>query len=246
MQQVGPYRIERELARGGMGVVYAATDSETGARVAVKVCLGLGELEAEARARFEREAQALARLRHPAIVSVHAARFDDPPYLVQALLPGGSLSERLATGPLPISAALQVVRRVGEALAYAHAQGVLHRDLKPENVLFDDRGQAQLADFGLAGFLSGERLTQTGALLGTPAYMAPEQATDAKRVDARADVYGLGALLYACLTGRAPFADRGGVVQTLNALLTQPPTPVARLRPDVPPALAAACERALA
>ena len=244
-RQIGDYVLERELARGGMGVVYEAVHTSTGVRVALKTLL-LTVADAESRARFEREALAQARLRHPAIVPIHtAALHGSTPYLVQELVPGGSLGQRLRAGPLPIADALAVVRRVGEALVHAHAREVLHRDLKPGNVLFDEHGQACLTDFGLAALAGADRLTATGEVMGTPTCMAPEQASDARSVDARADVYGLGAILYACLTGKAPFAGHGGVFQTLNAVFHLPPRPPHAVRPDVPPELEAACLRAL-
>ena len=129
IEQVGPYRLLHELGRGCMGSVYAGVHVETGSRVAVKLCTALEALGDEGRARFAREAEALGRLSHPAIVRVHAAVLEDPPYLVQALLEGGSLADRLRQGPLSIDDALAVVRRVGEALVHAHERGVLHRDL---------------------------------------------------------------------------------------------------------------------
>jgi hypothetical protein len=230
-----------------MGVVYEAVHTASKARVALKR-LDLAGLDDEARLRFQREAEALAKLDHPAIVRVHAASFEGPPYLVQDFLPGGSLAARLrADGPLPCDEARALVQRLGEGLQHAHARGVLHRDLKPANVVFDERGQACLTDFGLAGLRDvSKQLTRTGEVMGTPSYMAPEQAQDAKRVDARADVYGLGAILFACLTGRGPFDHHRGVVQILNAVIHHAPPPVRSLRPDAPAALAAACERALA
>jgi hypothetical protein len=244
----GPYRVVRELARGGMGVVYEAVHDQTGARVALKQILGGRGLQGEERARFQREAQVLAALRHPGIVAIHGAELDVPsPYMVQELVTGGTLKSKVAEqGPLPAQACRSIVAKLCDALAYTHGEGVLHRDLKPQNVLFDELGEPRLADFGLATGHGEGRLTHTGEILGTPAYMAPEQATDAKRVDARADVYGVGALLYYMLTGQAPFAGAGGVFQTLNRVLSEPPRAPRELRPEISADLEQVCLRALA
>jgi eukaryotic-like serine/threonine-protein kinase len=184
----------RELARGGMGVVHEAVERETGRRVAIKRLLRGPWLEPSAVDRFRREGEAAARLRHPGIVVVHAAGVaEGEPYLVMELVRGESLQARLdRDGPLPLEEALRVADALAAALDHAHAQGVLHRDLKPANVMFDETGAAKLTDFGLARLVDRATLTRTGELLGTPAYMPPEQA-NGLRGDARADVYGLGA-----------------------------------------------------
>jgi len=249
-RRLGAYRLLRPLARGGMGEVHEVLDESTGAHLALKTLLpeGLGaEPDPEERLRFRREAEVLARLEHPHVVRVRAAELDGPvPFLVQDLLPGGSLDGRLRRGPLPVAEAVTIARKLADALAYAHAHGVLHRDLKPANVLFDDRGEPRLVDFGLASDLrEARRLTQTGATLGTPHYMAPEQATGERRADRRTDVYGLAALLYHMLTGRPPFPG-DHAVKVMTDVLEKPPAPPRALRPDVPPALEAAVLRGLA
>jgi len=242
----GPYRLLRPLGAGGMGAVWEAEYTPTGQRRALKV---MHVQAVEDLARFRREAEALGALDHPHLVRVHEARLEGPqPYLVQELLSGGSLGDRLQAGPLPVEQARELARQVAEGVAAAHRAGILHRDLKPDNVLLDERGAAKVTDFGLACVgARGERLTRTGEILGTPDYMAPEQAIDSARVDERADVYALGGVLYAMLTGRAPLDTAGrSLIASLAALQDElPPSPEV-LNPEVPAQLAAVCRRALA
>lgn len=245
---IGPYDVVREVARGGMGVVYQVLDPGTGTHYALKTLLLTSHpsLFDEERARFLREAEVLARLRHPHIVQVHAADLDGTtPYLVQDYLPGGTLQERLREGPLPIEEAIALTETLAGALEHAHQQGVLHRDLKPLNVLFDDRGAPRLVDFGLALRLAEQqRLTQTGAALGTPGFLAPEQARGEHDVDARTDVYGLAATLYALLVGHPPFTGQGlgGLAEVAHDLAPA----LRRGRPDAPAWLEAVVAKALA
>ncbi|MCO5167305.1 MAG: serine/threonine protein kinase [Planctomycetes bacterium] len=242
--RLGPYTLLRELARGGMGVVHEALHGPTGARHALKTLLP--GAEPEELLRLRREAEVLARLDHPHIVRVHAADLEArPPWVALDLLEGGSLQERLAHGPLAPEEVARLGATLARALAHAHARGVLHRDLKPSNVLFDEQGEPRLVDLGLGlAADGGARLTRTGAVLGTPAFMAPEQAEGLKAEDARTDVYGLGATLYAALAGRPPF--EGATLAVLQAVLEGAPAPLARLRPGLPPGLVAVVERAMA
>jgi len=233
-----------------MGVVYEAEHVETGVRVALKRILPqlLGELSSAALTRFRREAQLSAQLRHPGIVTVHAAELEGSrPYLVQALVGGGSLEERVdRDGPLSEEQVRHLGLSLASALTAAHDAGVLHRDLKPGNVLFNERDEPCLTDFGLAVRRGdGMTLTATGEVVGSPAYMAPEQAVDSRSVDARADVYGLGAILYFALTGQAPFTGVGGVVQILHAVVHADPQPVGELRAGLSPWLGAVVLRAM-
>ncbi len=242
----GPYLIERELARGGMGVVHVARHVQLGRRVALKV-LPAGA-HAEGAERFQLEAQAAARLKHPNIVGVHEVGLQgEQPWLAMDLIEGESLQARLGRGPLPAEEAATLVEEVARAVAYAHKAGVLHRDIKPHNVLLDADGRPFLADFGLAKDVSQEAkgVTVSGQVLGTPAYMPPEQAAgELELVDRRADVYSLGATLYAALTGRAPFDGPTAINVITKVLTTEPPRP-SSLRPGLDRDLETVCLRAM-
>ncbi|RMG11985.1 MAG: serine/threonine protein kinase [Planctomycetota bacterium] len=243
--RIGPYLLEGELGRGGMGRVYSARHAQTGAKVAVKLLL---EPCPELFARFQREVEAQARAdRHPSVLRIHTAGLaDGRAYVVMDLAPGGSLEERLRRGPLAPLQAAALVRDLARGLAHAHACGVLHRDLKPANVLFGERGEPLLTDFGPARLAGSDRLTRTGEVLGTPAAMAPEQALgEVDRIDERTDVYGLGALLYACLSGRLPF-EGGTLIATLDRVVHQAPQAPSSVQPGVPSALEELCLAALA
>jgi tetratricopeptide (TPR) repeat protein len=231
---LGPYRVARELSRGGMGAIHEIVHETSGVSFALKTILpSIGQGAGEELERFRREGEALGRLNHPHVVRVHGANLEGPvPYLIQDLLPGGTLQERIDRGPYLLLDALDLIRQLGEGLQHAHERGVLHRDLKPLNVLFDDRDQARLVDFGLARFASGSSLTHTGQLLGTPAYMAPEQAMGGA-VDERTDVYGLAGILFAVLTGRPPFEGSG--LGILAAVVQDPPPKPSSLNPEIPP-----------
>ncbi len=248
-RQLGLYRLSHELSRGGMGAVYEATHTGTGGRYAVKVILTdrAGALDPALEARFRREAEALAQVSHPNVVRIHSADLEGAvPYIVQQLLLGGTLEDRLARGPLPIDEAVAITIKLADGLAAAHDRGILHRDLKPENVMFNERGEPLLVDFGVARILaSSQRLTQTGELMGTPCYMSPEQAKG-HACDTRADVYGLGALLYAMLTAQPPSPSKSSVLLTLAAVVNDPVTAPSTFRADIPRKLEAICLRALA
>ena len=228
-----------------MGVVFRARDVELDREVALKVVELQGdedELE-----RFRREGISLAQLRHPHVVEVHdLGAAEGRAYLAMAYVRGESLAERLRRGHLAAREAAELVALLADAVAHAHAAGVLHRDLKPANVLLDDEGRARLTDFGLAKVRDASRqLTATGGVLGTPAFMAPEQIRDAARVDERADVYGLGAILYAALCAQPPFSGPTAI-NVLHAVLEGELTPPRELAPDLDPALEALTLRALA
>ncbi|MEZ6185099.1 MAG: serine/threonine-protein kinase [Planctomycetota bacterium] len=243
-RSVGRYRLERELGRGSFGVVYLAR-ADGGEPVALKVLLDVRD--PEQLARFEREGELAARLDHPAIVRVRARGVEQGrPWLAFDYCPGETLRERLQRGPLPVEQARELVDRVAAALEHAHARGVIHRDLKPANVLLDLHGRPHVTDFGLARDSSrGAGLTRSGDGLGSPLYMPPEQFSDAKHVDARADVYALGLLLYEALTARQPF-EGTTVLEIAQAIQAGNAVPLAARRGDLPPPLVAACERACA
>jgi len=243
--QVAGYLLEGELGAGGMGTVYRARDLRSGALRALKATpVGL---DPEQVLRFQREGEALARAGgHPHVLRVHSAgQAEGRAFLVTDLAEGGSLAERLQEGPLPVEEAVELVAVLADALAHLHARGVVHRDLKPENVLFSAEGRVLLADFGLATLPDARSLTASGVILGTPAYMAPEQALGSSARDPQSDVYGLGAVLYACLLGRPPFAG-GSTLAILDQVVNQEPRPARRERREVPRWLDALLRQALA
>jgi hypothetical protein len=222
--RVGPYRLEAQLGRGGMGSVWLGVHTVTGARHALKL-LDVTD-DAELRARLGREAEALGRLgAHPHLVTVHGAGVDaGRPWIAMELAPGGDLATRLRTGPLPPADVVALGKALAAGLAHAHARGVLHRDLKPSNVVFGDDGAPRLVDFGVARVAGAAALTRTGGVLGTPGYSAPEQLGGGGGVDARADVYGLGAVLYHALAGQ-PASVAATPIAAVASALQGPPAP---------------------
>src|SRR5881296_2880263 len=242
------YRIEKELGGGGMSRVFLAQERELERQVVVKVLppeMAAG-LNAE---RFRREIQLAASLQHPHIVPLLAAgHADDLVYYTMPLIEGESLRAKLAReGELPIPESVRLLLDVVDALSYAHAHGVVHRDIKPDNVLLSNH-HAVVTDFGVAKALSQSTgrssLTSAGVALGTPAYMAPEQAAADPHADHRCDIYAVGALAYEMLTGRPPFV-RNSPQAVLAAQLSEAPVPVRMQRATVPPALAEAVMRCL-
>jgi len=209
------YRIESELGRGGMGVVYRATDTILDRTVALKSLPAELLSHTELVARFQREARVVAARTHPNLVAVHdLVHQGGQLYMAMELVVGRDLADLLQEqGALPAAQALAIAVQCARALAHAHAQGIVHRDFKPDNVLLTADGTAKVTDFGIAKSQSGPRMTQTGALMGTPYYMSPEQSSGAE-VDARTDLYALGATLYELLSGEPPFVD-GEVLYTL-------------------------------
>ncbi|MEZ6186540.1 MAG: serine/threonine-protein kinase [Planctomycetota bacterium] len=241
---VGAYRLEARLGRGGAGEVWRVTHLPTGAPRALKTLLPFAEpME---RARFLREAQALARLDgHPNVIRIHdVGQHDQRVFLVMDLAQPEDLHQRLKAGPLPPADARRLLADLAAGLAHVHALGLMHRDLKPQNVLFADDGRPLLSDFGLVRGAARTSLSVTGEILGTPAYMAPEQAIG-EPVDERTDVYGLGAVLYHVLTGRAPFQGRTPIT-VLQQVMTQAPPAPSSLVPDVDKDLERICLKALA
>jgi len=243
----GDYELREELGRGGMGVVYRAAQASLGREVAVKMILR-GQLASKGdRERFEAEAQAAARLDHPGIVPVYeVGEVGGRPYFSMKHVRGTTLAQRLADGPLPPREAAQLLASVARAIHFAHMRGVLHRDLKPSNILLDEHGEPHVTDFGLAKQLTdAHSLTKTGAVLGTPAYMAPEQASGNRgQIGPASDVYSLGVILYHMLTGRPPFqaASPGEMVLLV---LEQDPVPPRMLNPKADRDLEMICLRCL-
>ncbi len=230
--------VDEIAGSGGVGVVYRARDLRDGAPIALKF---LFQSEAEGRLRFDREARVLATLEHQGIVRYvsHGATPDETPYLAMQWLDGEDLRARLRRGPLSVEDSIRLIRRVADALGAAHAAGIVHRDIKPSNLfLVGGRiADTRIIDFGLARpDQSGSDLTQTGALLGTPGYMAPEQARGARQVTPRVDVFALGCVLFECLAGRPAFAG-DTIVEVLSSILLEPAPHVRSVRREVPEAL---------
>jgi eukaryotic-like serine/threonine-protein kinase len=238
----GRYRLEDILGRGGMSEVWRAEDLELGRFVALKL---LGP-DAD-RARFEREARAVASLAHPNITQVYDfGEWEGHLYMLLEYLPGGTLEDRLANGkPLPDDEASAIAAGIAAGLAHAHARGVVHRDLKPANVLFDDEGRPKLADFGIARMAAGEgTLTEAGTVLGTAAYISPEQAMG-EPASAASDVYSYGVLLYRMLTGKLPF-ESTNALELVRLHRDEQPPPIESVRNDAPAVLAATAAASLA
>jgi tetratricopeptide (TPR) repeat protein len=248
-EQFGRYRLLRKLGQGGMGTVYLAHDSKLDRRVALKIPRFTAEDGPEGLERFHREARAAATIDHPNICPVHDVdAIGGIHYLAMAYIEGKSLAELVRGGqPLPHRQAAKLVHRLALALQEAHSRHVIHRDLKPSNIMINARGEPVVMDFGLARrVLPGDiRLTQSGSVLGTAAYMSPEQARgDVKGIGPGCDIYSLGVVLYELLTGRLPF--QGPMVAVLAQILTEPPEPPSKIRPDLDPVLEAICLKAMA
>jgi serine/threonine protein kinase len=240
------YKLESELGRGGMGVVYRAQDTQVKRTVAIKTLPAIMTHNPDLMRRFQAEVQHASKLEHPNIVRVYDVGEDDGThYYVMQYIEGSDLRAELKQrGRYPVDAALAVISQLAEALDYAHSQGIVHRDIKPENILLDAEGQAHIVDFGIAKAVEGTRMTR--GLLGTPEYMSPEQVKG-NRVDGRSDQYSLAVLAYELLTGRTPFPTQGDDpwAQINMHLNTPPPNPRATV-PDLPAHVANALLQALA
>ncbi|MGE0706626.1 MAG: bifunctional serine/threonine-protein kinase/formylglycine-generating enzyme family protein [Planctomycetota bacterium] len=246
---IGEYQVFDEVGRGGFGAVYLARHPGLDRPVALKVLLAGDGVTPEQAARFELEARAIATLDHPGIVRIHGMGRDGGRlFYVMEYIQGQSLRRRVAReGALDFRIAAELMVRVCEAIAHAHRRGFIHRDLKPENVLETEEGALKVTDFGLARELSEERerLTRTGAVIGTPGYFPPEQAAgELGRIDQRSDIYSLGATLFFLITGEAPFSGSG--LNAMARVLREEAPPPSRVRKDVPAALDAICGRCLA
>ena len=229
----GEYELTEELGRGGMGVVYKARQASLGRNVALKMMLRGAWASAADMARFRAEAEAAARLNHPHVVPVYeVGEQDGHPYFSMKYVAGSTLSARLAEGPMPPRETAELLVPVCDAIEYAHQNGLLHRDLKPSNILLDEEGRPHVSDFGLAKRVeAGESWTRTGAIIGTPSYMAPEQAAGNRgQLGPPSDVWSLGAVLYQMLTGRPPF-QAATAVDTVLLVLEQEPLPPRLLNP---------------
>jgi len=249
-QRLGPYTIEREIGRGGMGRVYLAHDTRLGRRVAVKALAPESVADPARRERLRREARAAAALSHPGIATVHALEeLDGQLVIVGEYVDGETLRTEVSRGPLPVGRLVETALAIASALAAAHEQGVVHRDLKPENVIRSRSGAVKILDFGVARLarpqegLLDTQLTERGALVGTPAYMSPEQLRG-EAVDVRTDIFSFGTMLYELATGVHPFAGHDPV-STIARILDAAPAPLAERRPLAPPRLGTIVERAL-
>jgi serine/threonine-protein kinase len=267
VERVGKYQIESELGRGGMGVVYRARDTELNRPVALKMVSAGRFAAADDLERFRGEARLAAGLAHPGIVPIYeAGEWQGLPFFAMGLVEGVSLADLIRERPLPPQAAARLLKKIAGAVAFAHGRGVIHRDLKPANILLAradaseskphslkgyattevDAYEPAITDFGLAKRLDvDEHLTTTGQVLGTPAYMPPEQAAGSRReIGEASDIYSLGAILYAMLTGRPPFVAESPVEVILQVLERDPELPQ-KINPAVPSELAAICLKCL-
>jgi serine/threonine-protein kinase len=252
----GKYRIERQLGAGGMGTVYVAENVDIGRRVAIKILNSAYAHQSDAISRFQREARAAAQIGHPNIVEIYdmGRTEDGVPYMVMELLEGDTLlglSSRL--GRVPPAQAVDVMVQLLSAIGVAHAIGIIHRDLKPENIFLAKKGQrtdfVKVLDFGVAKFhdaisSTSGRLTRDGSLVGTPAYMSPEQARGTKKLDARSDLYAAGVVMYEMLSGRLPH-EGDTYNEMIVAIAGTDPPPLSRVAPGVPPGLAKVVARAM-
>lgn len=237
------YELDREIGRGGMGIVYRAKDRRLKRTIAIKILPPELAYRSEIRSRFLREAETAAQLSHPHIVPIYSVdEVEGLVFFVMACVDGDNLGKRLHDrGPLPIADVRRILAEVADALAYAHARGVVHRDIKPDNILLDrDEDRALVTDFGIARAIiegSDARLTATGMAIGTPAYMSPEQSAGDREIDGRSDLYSLGVVAYQMLAGELPFQATSTPAMLVKHL-SERPVPIEQRRPDCPPDLA--------
>ncbi|MCI0376348.1 MAG: serine/threonine protein kinase [Gemmataceae bacterium] len=244
---LGKYEVECELGRGGMGVVFKARQKDLGRPVALKMILSSHLASDEHLERFQDEAKAAAGLHHPNLVAIYeAGQINGQPFFAMQYVSGPSLAKRIRQGPVAPEEAARIVLAIAQAVDHLHQNGIVHRDLKPSNILLDERGTPFVTDFGLVKMLTGDsHRTSTGVIVGTPSYMAPEQAAGQKqKVGALSDLYSLGAILYELLTGRPPFAA-DSPLDTLVQVIESEPVPPRQLRGAVPRELETICLRVL-
>src|SRR5262245_34790987 len=241
------YEVIEEIGRGGMGIVYKARQSRLNRVVALKVLLAGAQAGPKSRIRFRAEADAVARLQHPYIVQIYDILEQDSQFcLALEYVGGGSLTRKIAGRPQPVPWSTQLIRNLADAAQFAHERGIVHRDLKPGNILLTPEGVPKIVDFGLAKRLDAQTsTTKTGTVLGTPDYMAPEQADGrVHEIGPATDVYALGAILYELLTGRPPFRGEA-MVRVLDAVRFHSPQPPRSLRPEIPRDLELVCLKCL-
>jgi TolB-like protein/cytochrome c-type biogenesis protein CcmH/NrfG len=252
--KLGPYEVQSPLGAGGMGEVYRATDTKLGRDIALKVLPAEMARDPERLGRFRREAKALAQLDHPNIVTIHSVEeCGGIHFLTMQLVDGLSLDHLIPHGGLPVEQIIEIASALGDALAAAHEKGIVHRDLKPANVMVSNEGRVKVLDFGLAKDIRGSNLgdatmtsasrTEVGVVMGTPAYMSPEQ-TSARPLDHRTDIFSLGVTLHEMATGRRPFEGRSAA-ELVSSILRDTPPSVTDVRPDLPGDLARIIRRCL-
>src|SRR5437764_9087493 len=243
LSDFGDYELLEEIGRGGQGVVYRARQKSLNRTVALKV-IGLGQWATEAHLkRFRLEAEAAASLSHPSIVPIHeVGERDGSCYFSMNFVEGGQLDQVVRDTPMSTRQAAELIAKVARTVHYAYEHGILHRDIKPGNILLDKHGEPHLTDFGLARLIETEStVTRTKEVLGTPSYMAPEQAVgEARKLTSATDVYGLGAVLYQLLTGQPPFAG-GTTYETIRLLLDKDPRPPRSLNLKIERHLSTSC-----
>src|SRR5215467_13062391 len=258
-RRVAQYQFVEKLGAGGMGEIYKALDTRLNRFVAIKVLPSAKTGDLERRQRFLLEAQAASGLNHPSIITIHDVISDnDTEFIVMELVSGKTLSDLIPRSGLRVPQALSYALQMTDALSAAHSAGIVHRDLKPANVMITDSGLVKILDFGLAKLMessagspleprdmdaTGAGLTVEGSILGTVAYMSPEQA-QGRKVDTRTDIFSFGAVLYEMLTGRHAF-DGDSAVSTLSAILRDEVRPISEVAPDVPPQLDTVIQRCM-
>ena len=243
--RIGKYEVTEVIGRGGMGIVYRATDPRIGRPVAIKVLTGIFSEDSELLARFYREAKSTGSLQHQNIVTVYELGDQDGfPYLVMEYLEGESLDSIISSQrPLSIAEKLGIMIRVLDGLSFAHERGIIHRDIKPANIVVLKNGTVKIVDFGIA-HVGGNRLTRTGEIVGSIYYMSPEQLNDSGELDARTDVYSAGVVLFQLLTGVLPFEGRD-TSSTLLKIVRDPAPPLNKFISLYPPELEAISQKAL-
>ena len=246
MKRISHYEIVGEAGRGGMATVFLAEDTRIKRQVVIKVLPAYFMHDKQFRDRFLQEARVLVTLSHPNIVPVYEFGEEvDQPYLVMRYMSGGTLGERIERGPLDIDEAVEILKPIASALDYAHGKGIVHRDMKPGNILFDESGAAYLADFGIVKLAEATRSFTGSAIIGTPAYMSPEQVKGGQDIDGRSDVYSLGVILYEMLTGEVPYQGDTPTQQLMKHVLEPPPS-IRQVRSDIPAEIEAVLLKALA
>ena len=249
---LGKYEVVERLGRGGMAEVYRGYHAALDRYVAIKLLHAFLADDPEFKSRFEKEAQNVAKLKHQNIVQVYDFEYDESNesyYMVMELIEGPTLKERLfelstANEQLPLHEALRIVHDSGSALAYAHRQGMIHRDVKPANLMLDSDGRVVLTDFGIAKIVTGVQFTASGGMVGTPAYMAPEQGLG-EAGDERSDIYSMGVILFQLCTGRLPYEADTPLANILKHL-NEPMPPLSEQLENIPPGMETVIQRATA